>query len=56
MLPMPLWIPQLSFAFGSVLLWVALLDEWWLVWRGAVPTYVREVQARHARGDFSAEV
>jgi TRAP-type mannitol/chloroaromatic compound transport system permease large subunit len=42
--------------FGSVLLWVALLDEWWLVWRGAVPTYVCEVQARHARGDFSAEV
>ena len=56
MLPMPLWIPQLSFAVGSVLLWVALLDEWWLVWRGAEPTYVREVQERHARGDFSAEV
>ena len=56
MLPMPLWIPQLSFAFGSVLLWVALLDEWLLVWRGAEPTYVREVQERHARGDFSAEV
>jgi hypothetical protein len=33
-----------------------LLDEWLLVWRGAEPTYVREVQARHARGDFSAEV
>jgi hypothetical protein len=56
MLPMPLWIPQLSFAVGSVLLWVALLDEWVLVWRGAEPTYVREVQERHARGDFSAEV
>ena len=56
MLPMPLWIPQLSFAVGSVLLWVALLDEWLLVWRGGEPTYVREVQERHARGDFSAEV
>ena len=56
MLPMPLWIPQLSFAFGSVLLWVALFDEWLLVWRGAEPTYVREVKERHARGDFSAEV
>ena len=53
---MPLWIPQLSFAVGSVLLWVALLDEWLLVWRGAEPTYVREVKERHARGDFSAEV
>jgi TRAP-type C4-dicarboxylate transport system permease small subunit len=36
MLPMPLWIPQLSFAFGSVLLWVALLDEW--CWCGVVPS------------------
>jgi hypothetical protein len=53
---MPLWIPQLSFALGSVLLWIALLDELILVLQGQTPTYVREVQERHARGDFSSDV
>ena len=56
LLPLPLWIPQLSFALGSVLLWVAILDELILVLRGQVPTYVREVQERHARGDFSSDI
>ena len=56
LLPLPLWIPQLSFALGSVLLWVAMLDELILVLRGEVPTYVREVQERHARGDFSSDI
>jgi len=56
LLPMPLWIPQLSFALGSVLLWIALLDELILVLQGQTPTYVREVQERHARGDFSSDV
>ena len=56
LLPLPLWIPQLSFAFGAVLLWVAVLDELVIVLTGGVPTYVREVQERHARGDFSADV
>ncbi len=56
LLALPLWIPQLSFALGSVLLWVAVLDELILVLRGQVPTYVREVQERHARGDFSSDI
>lgn len=56
LLPLPLWIPQLSFALGSVLLWVAMLDELILVLQGQVPTYVREVQERHARGDFSSDI
>ena len=56
LLPMPIWIPQMSFALGSVLLWIALLDELVLVLQGQVPTYVREVQERHARGDFSSDV
>jgi len=56
LLPLPLWIPQLSFALGSVLLCVAMLDELILVLRGQVPTYVREVQERHARGDFSSDI
>jgi TRAP-type C4-dicarboxylate transport system permease small subunit len=56
LLPMPIWIPQMSFALGSVLLWIALLDELVLVLQGQIPTYVREVQERHARGDYSSNV
>lgn len=56
LLPLPLWIPQLSFAIGSVLLLIALLDELVIVLRCGVPTFVREVEERHARGDFSADI
>ena len=56
LLPMPIWIPQLSFALGSILLLVAVVDEFIIVLRGGVPTFVREVEERHARGDFSSEV
>ena len=56
LLPLPLWIPQSSFALGSILLCVAVLDEWVIVLRGGRPTYVVAVEARHAAGDFSSEV
>lgn len=56
LLPMPMWIPQLSFALGSVLLLVAVVDEFIIVLRGGVPTFVRVVEERHARGDFSSDV
>lgn len=56
LLPMPLWIPQSSFAIGSVLLFVAVLDELVIVLRGGRPTYVVAVEQRHAQGDFSSEV
>ena len=56
MLPMPLWIPQLSFAFGAVLLWIAVVDELILVLRGNTPTFVRAVEERHAKGDFSSDI
>jgi TRAP-type C4-dicarboxylate transport system permease small subunit len=56
LLPMPMWIPQLSFAFGSILLLVAVVDEFIIVLRGGVPTFVRVVEERHARGDFSSDV
>ena len=56
LLPMPLWIPQCSFALGSILLFVAVLDEFVIVLRGGRPTYVVAVEERHAAGDFSSEV
>lgn len=56
MVPIPIWIPQLSFVLGAVLFVLAVLDELVLVLRGAKPTYVRMVEERHARGDFSEDI
>ena len=56
LLPLPIWIPQMSFAFGSVLLLVAVLDEFVIVARGGVPTFVRLTAERHAKGDFSSDI
>jgi TRAP-type C4-dicarboxylate transport system permease small subunit len=55
-LALPIWIPQTSFAVGSVLLFVAVLDELVRVLRGRLPTYVEAVAQRHAAGDFSSDV
>lgn len=52
----PIWIPQLSFAAGSLLFLVAVIDEFILVLRGELPTFVRLVQERHAKGDFSSDL
>lgn len=56
LLPIPIWIPQLSFAIGSLLLLVALVDELVIVLRGGKPSYVVAVEERHAKGDFSSDV
>jgi TRAP-type C4-dicarboxylate transport system permease small subunit len=56
LLPIPMWIPQSSFALGSILLLIAIVDELILVVRGARPTFVTAVEERHAAGDFSSEV
>ena len=56
LLPIPIWIPQSSFALGSLLLLVAVVDELVIVVRGGKPTYVVAVEERHAKGDFSSDV
>jgi len=56
LLPIPIWIPQLSFALGSLLLLVAMVDELIIVLRGGKPSYVVAVEERHAKGDFSSDV
>jgi len=56
LLPLPIWIPQASFALGSLLLLVAVVDELVIVVRGGKPSYVAAVEERHARGDFSSDV
>jgi TRAP-type C4-dicarboxylate transport system permease small subunit len=56
LLPIPIWIPQASFAAGSLLLLVAVVDELVLVLRGHKPGYVVAVEERHAKGDFSSDI
>lgn len=56
LLVVPMWIPQLSFLVGALLLFVAVIDEWVTVVRGGRPSYVTAVEERHARGDFSEDV
>jgi TRAP-type C4-dicarboxylate transport system permease small subunit len=56
LLPIPIWIPQMSLALGSLLLLVAVIDDLIIVARGGVPTFVRLVQERHAKGDFSHDL
>ena len=56
LLVIPIWVPQLSFALGSLLLLVAVVDELVIVLRGDVPTFVRVVRERHAAGDFSSDL
>ena len=56
MVAIPMWIPQLSFVAGAALFLVAVVDELVLVLRGGKPTYVRLVEERHARGDFSEDL
>lgn len=52
----PIWIPQTSFVFGAWLLFCAVAEEFYAVLRGEKPCYVRAVEERHARGDFSEDV
>jgi TRAP-type C4-dicarboxylate transport system permease small subunit len=56
LIAIPIWIPQMSFVVGAVLLFLAVLDELYIVLKGERPTYVTRVEERHARGDFSGEV
>ncbi len=56
MVVIPMWIPQASFVLGSGLFLLAVLDELVVVLAGGKPTYVRLVEERHARGDFSEDL
>ena len=56
MVPVPIWIPQMSFVVGPLIFVIAVLDECIGVLRGAKPSYVARVEERHARGDFSEEL
>jgi TRAP-type C4-dicarboxylate transport system permease small subunit len=53
---LPMWIPQSSFALGALLLLAVVVDEFVIVLRGGTPNFVRVVEERHARGDYSEDI
>ncbi|KQP17851.1 TRAP transporter small permease subunit [Pseudorhodoferax sp. Leaf267] len=56
MVVIPIWVPQMTFVVGAIVLLLAVLDELVIVLRGEKPTYVRLVEERHARGDYSEDI
>jgi TRAP-type C4-dicarboxylate transport system permease small subunit len=56
LIAIPLWIPQSSFVLGTLLLFVAVVDELVVVIKGGRPSYEIAIEERHARGDFSEDV
>jgi TRAP-type C4-dicarboxylate transport system permease small subunit len=55
LLVVAIWIPQLSFAVGTLVLLIAVIDESIGVLRGRPPSYQIAVEERHARGDYSED-
>lgn len=53
LLPIPIWIPQLSLVIGIAIFWVALVDELTSVLRRRKPSYQVAEESRAAAGDFS---
>jgi len=56
LIQIPIWIPQLSFAFGVMIFLVAVLDDLAAVLAGRKPAYQLADEERRARGDFSESV
>ena len=52
----PIWIPQLSFALGVAIFFIAVADELATVLRGRKPAYRIAEEERRAAGDFSETV
>ena len=53
LIAIPIWIPQLSFAAGALVLFVAVVDEFIVLLRGGKPAYQAAEEDRAARKDFS---
>lgn len=53
LIAIPIWIPQLSFALGALVLFIAVVDEFVVLVRGGTPAYQAAEEDRQARKDFS---
>jgi TRAP-type C4-dicarboxylate transport system permease small subunit len=56
LIPIPIWIPQLSFLLGVLIFFIGVLDELLLVLKKQKPAYQVAEEARRAAGDFSETV
>ena len=53
LIQIPIWIPQMSFVLGALVLFIAVLDEFVVLARGGKPAYEAAEEDRRARKDFS---
>ena len=53
LIQIPIWIPQMSFALGAVIFFIAVLDEFVALVRGRVPAFEAAELDRRERKDFS---
>ena len=53
LIKIPIWIPQLSLVLGTLIFFIAVLDELVSVLRGDKPAYQLAEEARRSAGDFS---
>jgi TRAP-type C4-dicarboxylate transport system permease small subunit len=56
LIQIPIWIPQMSFVLGALILFVAVLDEFVVLARGGKPAYEAAEQDRRARKDFGESI
>jgi TRAP-type C4-dicarboxylate transport system permease small subunit len=56
LIPLPIWIPQMSFLLGVTIFFVAVVDELVAVLQKKKPSYQIAEEARRAAGDFSETV
>jgi TRAP-type C4-dicarboxylate transport system permease small subunit len=56
MIQVPIWIPQVSFAVGVTIFFIAIVDEFVAVLRRQTPAYQLAEEDRRARADFSETV
>jgi TRAP-type C4-dicarboxylate transport system permease small subunit len=53
LIQIPIWIPQMSFVLGVLVLLVAVADEFVVMLRGGKPAFEAAEEERRARKDFS---
>jgi TRAP-type C4-dicarboxylate transport system permease small subunit len=53
LIQIPIWIPQMSFVLGTLILFIAVLDEFVVLARGGIPAYEAAEAARRASKDFT---
>ncbi len=54
LLPIPVWIPQLSFVLGISVFWLGIAEQLLKVIRGHKPDYQQAQEDRAARGEFDS--